>query len=182
MFLSDLAEEKVFLKEQTDNTEGKLNHFNYNIQCEVKKKNKNCIVTVEIVFPESTSGLSVGTANYQKELLVINFDLEPECPNAELRATLQWIAASELGIPTIYFKKSQENRIEKVAFTELDILLFHFGHSSNTLLTKNKIAPNRFLVIANKVFMSRPTVIYRRKSQTHPTGKGICDTTPQEAA
>lgn len=81
--INDLVEEKVFLKEQTDNTE------------------------------ESTSGLSVGTANYQKELLVINFDLEPECPNAELRATLQWIAASELGIPTIYFKKSQENRIEK---------------------------------------------------------------------
>ncbi|XP_009888218.1 PREDICTED: A-kinase anchor protein SPHKAP isoform X1 [Charadrius vociferus] len=81
--LSELVEEKVFLKEQTENTE------------------------------ESTSGLSVGTANCQKDLLVINFDLEPECPDAELRATLQWIAASELGIPTIYFKKSQENRIEK---------------------------------------------------------------------
>ncbi|NXL84387.1 SPKAP protein, partial [Alectura lathami] len=81
--INDLVEEKVFLKEQTENTE------------------------------ESTSGLSVGTANCQKDLLVINFDLEPECPNAELRATLQWIAASELGIPTIYFKKSQENRIEK---------------------------------------------------------------------
>ncbi|XP_075617183.1 A-kinase anchor protein SPHKAP isoform X3 [Balearica regulorum gibbericeps] len=81
--LSELVEEKVFLKEQAENTE------------------------------ESTSGLSVGTANCQKNLLVINFDLEPECPDAELRATLQWIAASELGIPTIYFKKSQENRIEK---------------------------------------------------------------------
>uniref|UniRef100_A0A8B9RYL0 SPHK1 interactor, AKAP domain containing n=1 Tax=Accipiter nisus TaxID=211598 RepID=A0A8B9RYL0_9AVES len=79
----ELVEEKVFLKEQTENTEG------------------------------NTSGLSVGTANCQKDLLVINFDLEPECPDAELRATLQWIAASELGIPTIYFKKSQENRIEK---------------------------------------------------------------------
>ncbi|XP_008947490.1 PREDICTED: A-kinase anchor protein SPHKAP isoform X1 [Merops nubicus] len=81
--LSELVEEKVFLKEQTENTE------------------------------ESTSALSVGTANCQKDLLVINFDLEPECPDVELRATLQWIAASELGIPTIYFKKSQENRIEK---------------------------------------------------------------------
>ncbi|XP_010201212.2 A-kinase anchor protein SPHKAP [Colius striatus] len=81
--INELVEEKVFLKEQTENTE------------------------------ESTSGLSVGTANCQKDLLVINFDLEPECPDAELRATLQWIAASELGIPTIYFKKSQENRIEK---------------------------------------------------------------------
>ncbi|XP_009864739.1 PREDICTED: A-kinase anchor protein SPHKAP, partial [Apaloderma vittatum] len=81
--INELVEEKVFLKEQTENTE------------------------------ESTSALSVGTANCQKDLLVINFDLEPECPDAELRATLQWIAASELGIPTIYFKKSQENRIEK---------------------------------------------------------------------
>ncbi|XP_074446185.1 A-kinase anchor protein SPHKAP isoform X1 [Larus michahellis] len=81
--INELVEEKVFLKEQTENTE------------------------------ESTTGLSVGTANCQKDLLVINFDLEPECPDAELRATLQWIAASELGIPTIYFKKSQENRIEK---------------------------------------------------------------------
>ncbi|KFQ11200.1 A-kinase anchor protein SPHKAP, partial [Leptosomus discolor] len=81
--INELVEEKVFLKEQTENTE------------------------------ESTSGLSVGTANCQKNLLVINFDLEPECPDAELRVTLQWIAASELGIPTIYFKKSQENRIEK---------------------------------------------------------------------
>lgn len=90
----------------------------------------NCTVTAGIIFPESTSGLSVGTANCQKDLLVINFDLEPEHPDAELRATLQWIAASELGIPTIYFKKSQENRIEKVVFTELGILLIHFNHNS----------------------------------------------------
>lgn len=55
----------------------------------------------------------MGTSSHQRSLLVINFDLEPECPDAELRATLQWIAASELGIPTIYFKKSQESRIEK---------------------------------------------------------------------
>ncbi|XP_061492846.1 A-kinase anchor protein SPHKAP isoform X2 [Rhineura floridana] len=62
---------------------------------------------------ECTSSFSVGTANGQKDLLVINFDLEPECPDTELRTTLQWIAASELGIPMIYFKKSQEDRIEK---------------------------------------------------------------------
>ncbi|NXG50993.1 SPKAP protein, partial [Psilopogon haemacephalus] len=81
--INELVEEKVFLTEQTENTE------------------------------ESTSELSVGTANCQKDLLVINFDMEPDSPDVELRATLQWIAASELGIPTIYFKKSQENRIEK---------------------------------------------------------------------
>uniref|UniRef100_A0A452J050 Uncharacterized protein n=1 Tax=Gopherus agassizii TaxID=38772 RepID=A0A452J050_9SAUR len=85
--MSELAKEKAFLKEQPENIE------------------------------ESTSELSVETANCQKDLLVINFDLEPECPDAELRATLQWIAASELGIRTIYFQRSQENRIEKVLFT-----------------------------------------------------------------
>lgn len=66
------------------------------------------------LYSECTAGLSVETSSKQKDLLVINFDLEPECPDVELRATLQWIAASELGIPIIYFKKSQENRIEKV--------------------------------------------------------------------
>ncbi|XP_027731506.1 A-kinase anchor protein SPHKAP isoform X2 [Vombatus ursinus] len=81
--MSELVEEKECLKEPSENME------------------------------ECTSKLSVGTANCQRNLLVINFDLEPECPDAELRATLQWIAASELGISTIYFKKSQENRIEK---------------------------------------------------------------------
>ncbi|XP_063093273.1 A-kinase anchor protein SPHKAP isoform X2 [Cavia porcellus] len=62
---------------------------------------------------EQAPGLPATAASHQRSLLVINFDLEPECPDAELRATLQWIAASELGIPTIYFKKSQENRVEK---------------------------------------------------------------------
>ncbi|XP_035878644.1 A-kinase anchor protein SPHKAP isoform X1 [Phyllostomus discolor] len=62
---------------------------------------------------ECVPGAPVGAVSHQGSLLVINFDLEPECPDAELRATLQWIAASELGIPAIYFKKSQENRVEK---------------------------------------------------------------------
>ncbi|XP_053453475.1 A-kinase anchor protein SPHKAP isoform X2 [Nycticebus coucang] len=81
--INELVEEKEILKGQSENIE------------------------------ESASELPVGGAGHQRNLLVINFDLEPECPDAELRATLQWIAASELGIPTIYFKKSQENRIEK---------------------------------------------------------------------
>ncbi|XP_032081571.1 A-kinase anchor protein SPHKAP [Thamnophis elegans] len=67
-----------------------------------------------------TSGLTIETTNEQKDLLVINVDLEPEYPDAELRATLQWIAASELGIPMIYFKKSQEHRVEKF----LDVVQF----------------------------------------------------------
>nr|XP_010947211.1 A-kinase anchor protein SPHKAP isoform X1 [Camelus bactrianus] len=81
--INELVEEKEILKGQSENIEG------------------------------SAPGMPVGAASRQGSLLVINFDLEPECPDAELRATLQWIAASELGIPTIYFKKSQENRIEK---------------------------------------------------------------------
>ncbi|XP_044525386.1 A-kinase anchor protein SPHKAP [Gracilinanus agilis] len=74
---------------------------------------KECLKESSENIDDCTSKLSVGTASCQRNLLVINFDLEPECPDAELRATLQWIAASELGISTIYFKKSQENRIEK---------------------------------------------------------------------
>uniref|UniRef100_A0A8C7E0Q9 SPHK1 interactor, AKAP domain containing n=1 Tax=Naja naja TaxID=35670 RepID=A0A8C7E0Q9_NAJNA len=67
-----------------------------------------------------SSHLTVESTNEKKDLLVINVDLEPEYPDAELRATLQWIAASELGIPMIYFKKSQEHRIEKF----LDVVQF----------------------------------------------------------
>ncbi|XP_014640850.1 PREDICTED: A-kinase anchor protein SPHKAP isoform X1 [Ceratotherium simum simum] len=81
--INELVQEKEILKEQSEHIE------------------------------ECASGVPAGAASRQGSLLVINFDLEPECPDAELRATLQWIAASELGIPTIYFKKSQENRIEK---------------------------------------------------------------------
>ncbi|KAK6478604.1 A-kinase anchor protein SPHKAP-like isoform X1 [Huso huso] len=69
---------------------------------------------------ECTSGLSVGTNSCHKDLLVMNFDLEPDCVDSELRATLQWIAASELGVPTIYFIRSQEKRIEKF----LDVVRF----------------------------------------------------------
>uniref|UniRef100_A0A8C2N1J0 SPHK1 interactor, AKAP domain containing n=1 Tax=Cricetulus griseus TaxID=10029 RepID=A0A8C2N1J0_CRIGR len=81
--MSELVEEKEILKEQQES------------------------------IKERASGLPGRAASPQRSLLVINFDLEPERPDAELRATLQWIAASELGIPTIYFKKSQESRIEK---------------------------------------------------------------------
>ncbi|KAL1770698.1 A-kinase anchor protein SPHKAP isoform X2 [Sigmodon hispidus] len=81
--MSELVEEKEILKEQSES------------------------------IKEHASGQPGRAASPQRSLLVINFDLEPERPDAELRATLQWIAASELGIPTIYFKKSQESRIEK---------------------------------------------------------------------
>nr|XP_005993079.1 PREDICTED: A-kinase anchor protein SPHKAP isoform X2 [Latimeria chalumnae] len=69
---------------------------------------------------ECTSGLSVETSSCQKDLLVINFDLEPDCADSELRATLQWIAASELGTPAIYFRKSQDKMIQKF----LDVVRF----------------------------------------------------------
>lgn len=47
-------------------------------------------------------------------LLVVNCDLESECVDSELRVALQWIAASELGLPTLYFRKSREKRVAKV--------------------------------------------------------------------
>ncbi|XP_018587591.2 A-kinase anchor protein SPHKAP isoform X2 [Scleropages formosus] len=62
---------------------------------------------------EGTSGLSVGCNSSHRELLIMNFDLDPDSVDSELRATLQWIAASELGVPTIYFRKSQVKRVDK---------------------------------------------------------------------
>lgn len=46
--------------------------------------------------------------------MVVNCDLEPECVDSELRVALQWIAASELGLPALYFKKSKEKKLAKV--------------------------------------------------------------------
>uniref|UniRef100_A0A4W4FNE4 SPHK1 interactor, AKAP domain containing n=1 Tax=Electrophorus electricus TaxID=8005 RepID=A0A4W4FNE4_ELEEL len=54
-----------------------------------------------------TSGLSTAGSSCQRELLVVNFDLEKECVDEELRAALQWIAASELGIPVLYYRKQE---------------------------------------------------------------------------
>ncbi|KAG7471031.1 hypothetical protein MATL_G00120150 [Megalops atlanticus] len=62
---------------------------------------------------EGTSGLSVGGSSSQKELLVVNLDLDPEGVDPELQMTLQWIAASQLGVPIMYFRKSQEKQMEK---------------------------------------------------------------------
>ncbi|OCT81086.1 hypothetical protein XELAEV_18027899mg [Xenopus laevis] len=62
---------------------------------------------------ECTSGLSVGTASFQHEVSVLNIDLESDCTQSELHTTLQWIAASELGIPAVFFRKSQEQNIQK---------------------------------------------------------------------
>lgn len=56
---------------------------------------------------------SARTSNL-RELLVVNCDLEPECMDSELRVALQWIAASELGLPALYFRKSKEKRVAKV--------------------------------------------------------------------
>ncbi|KAL4648509.1 A-kinase anchor protein SPHKAP isoform X3 [Arapaima gigas] len=68
---------------------------------------------VSSCFIEGTSGLSVGCNTSHRELLVLNFDLDSDSVDSELRATLQWIAGSELGVPTLYFKKSQVKRMDK---------------------------------------------------------------------
>uniref|UniRef100_A0A672Z3E4 SPHK1 interactor, AKAP domain containing n=1 Tax=Sphaeramia orbicularis TaxID=375764 RepID=A0A672Z3E4_9TELE len=56
---------------------------------------------------------AAGGSSNLRELLVVNCDLEPECVDSELRVALQWIAASELGLPALYFRKSKEKRIIK---------------------------------------------------------------------
>ncbi|XP_045930220.1 A-kinase anchor protein SPHKAP isoform X1 [Micropterus dolomieu] len=62
---------------------------------------------------ESSSARTTGGSSNLKVLLVVNCDLEPECVDSELRVALQWIAASELGLPALYFRKSKEKRVVK---------------------------------------------------------------------
>ncbi|KAM9358771.1 A-kinase anchor protein SPHKAP [Symphorus nematophorus] len=66
----------------------------------------------ENVF-ESSSARTAGASSNLRVLLVVNCDVEPECVDSELRVALQWIAASELGLPALYFRKSKEKRIAK---------------------------------------------------------------------
>lgn len=57
---------------------------------------------------------TAGGSSELRVLLVVNCDLEPECVDSELRVALQWIAASELGLPALYFRRSKERSIAKV--------------------------------------------------------------------
>ncbi|XP_045073702.1 A-kinase anchor protein SPHKAP-like isoform X2 [Coregonus clupeaformis] len=63
---------------------------------------------------EGISLRSVGGSSSHRELLVVNCDLDPECVDSELRLALQWIAASELGLHAVYFRKCKERRTSKV--------------------------------------------------------------------
>ncbi|MCJ8733454.1 hypothetical protein PDJAM_G00223740 [Pangasius djambal] len=63
---------------------------------------------------EVTSGLSTAGSSCHRELQVMNFDLEVEGVDREMRATLQWIAASELGIPALYYRKTLQQTHTKV--------------------------------------------------------------------
>lgn len=62
------------------------------------------------IFSERTTG---GGSDF-RVLLVVNCNLEPDCVDSELRVALQWIAASELGLPAVYFRKSKEKSLAKV--------------------------------------------------------------------
>uniref|UniRef100_A0A3Q0RWW9 SPHK1 interactor, AKAP domain containing n=1 Tax=Amphilophus citrinellus TaxID=61819 RepID=A0A3Q0RWW9_AMPCI len=63
--------------------------------------------------PSQSTVITAGDGSSVGELLVVNCDLEPECVDLELRVALQWIAASELGLPALYFRKSKEKRVAK---------------------------------------------------------------------
>lgn len=63
---------------------------------------------------EGISLRSVVDSSSHRELLVVNCDLDPECVDSELRLALQWIAASELGLHAVYFRKCKDRRTSKV--------------------------------------------------------------------
>ncbi|KAM6987317.1 A-kinase anchor protein SPHKAP isoform 3-T3 [Tautogolabrus adspersus] len=62
---------------------------------------------------ESGAARTAGSSGNLRVLLVVNCDLESESVHSELRVALQWIAASELGLPALCFRKSREKRVAK---------------------------------------------------------------------
>uniref|UniRef100_A0A3B4DZB3 SPHK1 interactor, AKAP domain containing n=1 Tax=Pygocentrus nattereri TaxID=42514 RepID=A0A3B4DZB3_PYGNA len=70
-------------------------------------------LSLSLSLSEVTSGLSTAGSSCQRELLVVNFDLGVDSVDVELREALQWIAASELGVPALYFRKTQEHNLAK---------------------------------------------------------------------
>lgn len=64
-----------------------------------------------VIVSESSSAR---TSSPRELLLVVNCDLEAECMDSELRVALQWMAASELGLPAFYLRKSKEMKVAKV--------------------------------------------------------------------
>ncbi|XP_061638118.1 A-kinase anchor protein SPHKAP isoform X2 [Phyllopteryx taeniolatus] len=69
--------------------------------------------TKDNYFASSSARTAGGDGGHVRELLVVNCYLEAECLDSEVTVALQWIAASELGLPVLYFKKSKEKRVAK---------------------------------------------------------------------
>lgn len=70
--------------------------------------------SVIFIISEISSASAASISSNLRELLLVNCDLEQESVDSELRMTLQWIAASELGLSVVYFRKSQEVNFSKV--------------------------------------------------------------------
>uniref|UniRef100_A0A8C7YA72 SPHK1 interactor, AKAP domain containing n=1 Tax=Oryzias sinensis TaxID=183150 RepID=A0A8C7YA72_9TELE len=68
---------------------------------------------VIFIFSEISSASAASISSNLRELLLVNCDLEQESVDSEIRMTLQWIAASELGLSVVYFRKSQEVNFSK---------------------------------------------------------------------
>ncbi|XP_072550916.1 A-kinase anchor protein SPHKAP isoform X2 [Salminus brasiliensis] len=105
---------------------------------------------------EVTSGLSTAGSSCQRELLVVNIDVGVDSEDVELRAALQWIAASELSVPALYFRKTQEHSLAKFQRVvhlagqkawrvgDLFSLVVQFCHFQQDQLEAGRAAPGLF--------------------------------------
>ena len=89
-----------------------------------------CFMSLPCAESPSSTYASSGSS---RELLVLNFDLEVDSVDVELRATLQWMAASELGAPTLHFRRSQQHNIHKVQHRGLGLCRLHLVRQSSLL-------------------------------------------------
>ncbi|XP_040018679.2 A-kinase anchor protein SPHKAP isoform X2 [Gasterosteus aculeatus] len=67
----------------------------------------------ENAFESGSERSAGGGGGPLRVLLVVNCDLEAVRVDSELRVALQWIAASELGLPALHFRKSKDKSAAK---------------------------------------------------------------------
>ncbi|XP_077578856.1 A-kinase anchor protein SPHKAP isoform X1 [Stigmatopora nigra] len=80
----------------------------------VESEKGDQVGTKDSCFESGSARTAGDVADNVREVLVLNCDLEADCMETDVTVALQWIAASELGLPALYFKRSKEIKAAKL--------------------------------------------------------------------